>query len=496
MQNHTMPHDIAGNRPVHEWLRKIRLSHVPRHTNPVLEQVIDNLLACFEAHGHQVQTNPGDGMGVNVIITSAKFGQPVHWKESLTLTARRRFGLEKAPTVFTILYVRPSEFDRLIAHYQRALKKSQPDPADFAFPGMAKEAYYTLFEQGKRGGPMMAILRQVQAQAMSVRNILVVGEEEPLFAYTFDLVGAFPRSDASAGEGFYEDLMYRILTAASTHEITDHEYLEDEIPLAIWQSLATPKEMQAAGQIFGKLGFFTEMVKVANLVNVPLLEKAIASQYSEGCFATWDPVIGGLVSTITGSARPVEKDNLTEDELAVVTAVRADRRGARVRRVSGKRNDPPSSEAVELVGLDEELPRILLKEDWPVTIEVPVTRSKLHGHRSVRSYDPIYVEHVYLDPPYYAYPVSCSTEAQANAIRAAFARSEALQNPQDPRKVVFTILPGHGVLIAEKWVAGKAPFQVIWEYMKDGKLEIENEVPQGALTFIQDASGRMVLTSH
>jgi hypothetical protein len=49
--------------------------------------------------------------------------------------------------------------------------------------------------------------------------------------------------------------------------------------------------------------------------------------------------------------------------------------------------------------------------------------------------------------------------------------------------VVFTILPGHGVIVVEKWVAGKAPFQVIWESMDAGALEVEARVPQGPLGF-------------
>jgi hypothetical protein len=216
---------------------------------------------------------------------------------------------------------------------------------------------------------------------------------------------------------------------------------------------------------------------------------AISSQYSEGCFATWDPNINGLVTTVTGSARPVVKDNLTDDELAVIVGVRPDGKGALVQNVEGKRNDPPSSEAVELIEMDKDLPKTKLDDGF----EVPVSRSKLHGHRGVSAYDPQHVEHVFLDEPFYHYPVSCSTEAQARAIHEAFSRSVALQDPSDPREVVFTILPGHGIVIAEKWVPGKEPFQVMWEYMDKGWLVIDNMVPQGVLSFKSDGNGLMVL---
>jgi len=458
----------------------------------MIREVTEGLLDCFRENGHTVLPQADTPPGAELLLTTAEFGAPVHWRESLNLTARLRFKLDHPPTVVTLLHAPPEAWQQLIDHLRKALAHEKPDPADFSLPGMAKQAYHTLYEQGRRGGPLMAIVRIIQAQAMSVRNIVVVGGDRPSHAYTFDLVGAHPRSDAADRPAFYEDLMLRILTAVSTHEITEHVLCDELIPLALWRSLDTPKAMQAAGRELGRIGFFTEMVKVANLVDVPLLDHVIASQYSEGCYATWEPVLNALVCTITGSARPVEKDNLTDDELAVITGVRPDGKGAYVQQVQDKRNDPPSSEAVEMVGMDEVLPRILLGEGWPARFEVPIARSKLHGHRGVRAYDPRFVEFVPLDPAYYFYPVSCSTEAQANAIKAAFARSEALQNPADPRPVVFTILPGHGVLIVEKWVHGKAPFQVLCEFIADGRLEVENFVPQGPMDYQLDGGGRFV----
>jgi hypothetical protein len=486
---------ISQNYPIHDWLKKIAIAWVPGPSTPLAESIAAQLIECFRQYGHTILSRPGDQPGADVIVTTAIFGKPLQLRDALIFTARRRYGLQRAPTVFTLLHARPTEWEALLTHLERALAKNIPEPSDFAFPGMTSLAYHTLFEQGKRGSPLMTAARVIQSQALSVRNIVVIGEEDrPWYAYTFDLVGAYPRTEAGDGKAnggsmFYTDLMYRILTAASTHEITQHEVEGPLIPAQVWRSLETPHFMLAAGQTLGQLGFFTEMVKVSNLVDVPLLDHAIASQYSEGCYATWEPTLDALVCTITGSARPVEKDHLTEDELAVITGTRADGQGARVRHVEGKRNDPPSSEAVEMSAMDEVLPHILFNGK-----DVPVSRSKLHGHRGVHSFDPRYVEHVYLDPPYYAYPVSCSTEAQANAIRTAFARSEALQNPADPRQLVFTILPGHGVLIVEKWVEGKAPFELICDAIRDGRLEIENSVPQGLLEYTPDSEGKQVLS--
>lgn len=251
--------------------------------------------------------------------------------------------------------------------------------------------------------------------------------------------------------------------------------------------------MRRASMELGERDFFAPMVRIADLVRVPAVGDAIASQYSEGCFATWDPKLDALVATVTGSARPVDKGNLGDDDLALIVDVQPDGSGAIVRHIEGKRNDPPSSEAVEMIEMDRALPQISLKAEWNIPTKVPVIRSKLHGHRGVAAFNSQYVEHVHLDPAYYHFPVSCATEAQARAIKAAFARSEALQNPEDLRKVVFTVLPGHGIMIVEKWVAGKTPFQVIWEYMDAGFLKVENHIPQGPLTYVPGPVGLMTL---
>jgi len=228
-------------------------------------------------------------------------------------------------------------------------------------------------------------------------------------------------------------------------------------------------------------------------VQVPAVNEGVARQYSEGCFATWDPSINALVATVTGSARPVHKGKLTDDDLALITAVKPDGSGAVVRQVEGKRNDPPSSEAVEMMDMDTLLPHT--KQDG-VKGDIPVIRSKLHGHRGVKAFNPKFVEYVPLDPPYYHYLVSCATEAQARGIKSAFSRSQTFLNPDDPRQIAFTVLPGHGVVMAEKWKAGKVPFQTIWEAMDSGDLEIDPHVPQGEMSYVSASDGRLSLNEN
>ncbi|MGA9192072.1 MAG: hypothetical protein WBZ24_10090 [Anaerolineales bacterium] len=478
-------------KPAHGWLKKIRVVFEPGPMTGMLEDVTDNLLSAFEQHGHEIQDAPAND--TDVLLTTARYGEPLGWRDAMLFSARRKFGLDKSPTIYTLIHVKPDEFERALAHFEKALAKSPRDPEDFQFPGLAPDAYRVLVEQGLRGGPIMAFERLLQAQSKSIRIVLVVGDDKAEEAYHFDLVGAHPRSLADDSQAFYSDIVMRIVTAASTGEVTEHSVLEPMISRAKWDALNTVEEMRSAALALDKRKFFTEMVRIVDLVQVPAVADSVASQYSEGCFATWEPHLQALIATVTGSARPVDKGNITEDDLAVIVGLQPDGSGAQVRHVEGKRNDPPSSEAVEMLDMDRVLPTITLDDPWDVDGEVPVVRSKLHGHRAIGGYDPEAVEYVPLDAPYYHYLVSCATEAQAQGIKEAFNRSEALHNPDDPRRLVFTVLPGHGCVIAEKWVAGKAPFQIMWEAMDAGQLQVINKIPQGPMTYEAAADGGMIL---
>ncbi len=345
---------VKLNGSVHAWLYPLSVACVPGPLDPLLDEFTQGLMQQFEKLGHQIMERPEAGPAV--LLTTGIYNQPISWRESLFFSARRRFRLERFPTVLTILHITPSAFHELLDVLACALAKDNPGPEDYPFPGLTSRSYHTLHEQGRRGGPILSAVRLFQAQAKCVRIILVVGDQHPQEAYTFDLVGGHPRTVAANPDEFYTDLALRIATAVCTHEITDHEVIDDPISNETWQRLSTPPAMLAAGKEFGARHFFTEMVSVANLVDVPVFDGSISSQYSEGCYSTWDPDLGALVTTVTGSARPVDKGHLTENELAVIVSARPDGRGARIRQVEGKRNDPPSSEAVELIEMDSRLP--------------------------------------------------------------------------------------------------------------------------------------------
>jgi len=482
---------MKTDKPVHTWLKRLSVAFVPGPMTPLLEIAVQGLARALAALGHTVQDAPAQS--TDVLISTAQAGEPVDWRDSLLLTGRRRFHLRHTPTVYTLMHMTRESLDHHLSHFAHALAKEPPDPEDFSFPGLASTAWQVLVEQGRRGGPMLSLERLLQAQAKAIRIILFIGDQAPEEAYSFDLVGAYPRSHARDIEAFYQDLALGIVTAVSSGEMRNHAPLDPPIPLAVWQRLETPQAMARASQELGQRHFFTRMIRIADLVHVPTVDEAVSSQYSEGCFATWDPQLQALVATVTGSARPVDKGQIKDDDLVILAGLRPNGEGVWIRQVAGKANYPPSSEAVELVDMDGALPRIAPPPDIPSEGPVPVIRSKLHGHRGIARYDPRYVEFVPLSPPYYYYLVSCGTAAQARGIKEAFSRSQALRNPEDPRQIVFTVLPGHGIMLAEKWMAGKVPFQLIWEAMDDGRIIIDAHIPQGPMIYVPDDAGNMIV---
>jgi hypothetical protein len=469
-------------------MREICVAYMPGPRTELLSELVPDLLAAFTRLGHEVKEIPDED--TDILLTTARFGEPLEWREAPIFNVRRRYGLRHQPTIYTLVHMRRDEFASEIRRLDAALEREPIDPSDFDLPGLAPTAVRVLAEQGRRGGPILSLQRVLQAQSKSIRVLLIVGDDQPEDIFHFDLVGAYPRSQGSNLREIYEDTVRRIATTVSTREVTAHEVVGEPISKGLWQELSTPAAMRTAGRELGRRGFFTEMVKIADLVQVPAVTEGVASQYSEGCFATWEPRLDALIATVTGSARPVDKGDITDDDLSVIAGVRADGSGAQVYQIEGGRNDPPSSEAVEMMDMDLLLPQVDFEG-----ARVPVVRSKLHGHRSIGAYDPRHVEFLPLDEPYYYYLVSCATAAQAQGIKGAFARSQAMRDPDDARTVAFTVLPGHGCFIAEKWVKGKAPFETIWELMDAGFLEIESAIPQGPMSY-REANGKMKLGSE
>ena len=191
--------ETVAAKPRHHWLRPIRAAFVTGPVSPLMAEMIEGLQTHLVQLGHEIQDVPDDT--TDVVLTTAPYGTALTWRKALFFTERQRYKLSHQPTMVSMVHITPAQLDELTAQMERAIAKEPPDPEDFEFPGLAPGAYRVLVEQGRRGGPILALQRLLQVQAMSLRVLLVVGDKHPEAVYHFDLVGAYPvtRADQPAG---------------------------------------------------------------------------------------------------------------------------------------------------------------------------------------------------------------------------------------------------------------------------------------------------------
>ena len=465
----------------HAWVHPITFSYVPGALSPALEQATEALQEWLRAAGCAIESVPTNA--TDLIITTARFGAPVERDEALFFQAKRRHGLSRRPRLLTIVDVPEVDYQRWLDRFAGLARQPDGVVPERPYPGLGPHAVEVLARQAKRGGPEVAMGRFLQAQAKSIQLMALRsdGAGRALRAVHFDLAGAHPVTEAADLDAFAEDAGYRLLAAVCAEEVNGHVFLPDLLPRAIWDSLATPDAMIRAGHAFTEFGFFTEPVYVEKLLGFRGVSDAISAQYSEGCYAAFDPDISGLVITASGSSRLVDKRSIGRDDQAIVVGIKPERDGAIVRKVKGMDTIVPSVEAVEMMRICEAVPRRRWRNSRGEEVTVPAIRAILHGHIGVAAYNPEYVECVSLDTLYHAHLVTCGTNRLADATAAAFARSVALRDPADPRTAVFLEQPGHGVVVAEKWLEGKSAFDAIYEYVAEGHLRVAMQVPQGTV---------------
>ena len=59
--------------------------------------------------------------------------------------------------------------------------------------------------------------------------------------------------------------------------------------------------------------------------------------------------------------------------------------------------------------------------------------------------------------------------------------------------MAFTVIPGHGIVIVEKWLQDKRPFDAILDAIETGALNICKPVPQGPFDYERGAGQLMEL---
>jgi hypothetical protein len=471
--------------PLHAWVRPIDIAYLPGALTPAVEQVAGALLDWLRFAGCTVRETPGPD--TELILTTSRHGLLTSRDDALFFHAKRRFRLARRPTTMTIVDVPEADYQRWLAHFSALALQPEDALAPERYPGLGPHAVEVIAHQARRGGPELAFSRLLQAQNISVRVLALRTQAgRPYRAMHFDLAGARPVTDATDLDAFAADAGPRVLAAVCAQEVKAHSFVDPPVPAEKWAALAGPDAMIRAGTRFTEFGFFTTPFYVDKLLGYRGLSDAISAQYSEGCYAVFEPDLGGLITTATGSSRLVDKRSISRADQAVIVGLRPGREGALVRPVAGFDLVLPSVEAVEMLSIAQAIPTHTRQTSQGEPVLVPNLRALLHGHLGVGAYDPNYVEAVQLDPLYYQQLVSCGTGALAQGTAAAFARSSALRRLDDPRRLVFLEQPGHGVMVAEKWPVGaepSAPFDTIYDYLQAGHIQMTLDIPQGPVAW-------------
>ena len=137
--------------PTHSWLKQLSISYVPGLSTPLSEGVALGLMEHFREEGHSATVQPSPE--TEVILTTARLGEPLRWREALLFTARRRFRLKHVPTVITIVHALPQQLSEWLAKAEEVLSQA-PQMAP-PFDGIPQSGARTLYQQGKRGGPIL-----------------------------------------------------------------------------------------------------------------------------------------------------------------------------------------------------------------------------------------------------------------------------------------------------------------------------------------------------
>src|SRR6185503_8663061 len=155
--------------PTHTWLKQLTISYLPGPSTPLANRVASDLMEFLHQEGHTTQELPT--ADTDVILTTARLGEPLGWREAFMFTARRRYGLNHVPTVFTIVHATHQQFNDLLSETESVLRNGVESTP--RFPGIPETASRTLYQQGKRGGAIMYLLRIIQIQSKSIRVLLV-----------------------------------------------------------------------------------------------------------------------------------------------------------------------------------------------------------------------------------------------------------------------------------------------------------------------------------
>jgi ribulose-5-phosphate 4-epimerase/fuculose-1-phosphate aldolase len=406
----------------------------------------------------------------------------------LVFTIKERYGLAKRPpNLLTVVNAPRAVLDRTLAEMGDTI----PAGIQPAFVLQGREGL-SKAKRAERAEPMVRMGRREQAYHGSPRILLVVGDEESRTiekGILFGLEGSHPSISGEDEEGFFEELSRRLWAFACAKDADHMAISEGAISREAWERSAIPEQIIAAGHRMDELGLLAPPVILRDLVSngmARVYERYFnLKRMSEGNLSAWEPDLGVMVITGTGSVG-VDKRHLQREHLVPVGELTEN--GVVVWQPEGTATVKPSVEAMEQLAIYRAAPQILLRDErrnviadshgTPVT--VPAIRALLHTHVGITAYNPELVEVVHIDRERFPYPFSCGTDLLARATVEAFSKARAFHNPDGLPRAVLLEQPNHGIVVAELWRDPPAVpcFEATLDLFAAGEIEWTYAIPQ------------------
>ena len=189
---------------LHPWAHPITLAYIPAFRDHLIDAAIPEMLEWLRANGTTVQDTPTND--TDLIITTARFTDPVKRDDALLFHGKRKYGLSRRPQVLTVVSMTEAEYAELVQHFA-ALAENSAEALSLKYQGLGPQAIEVLLEQAQRGGPEVALGRLLQGQNKSIRVMALIGDNagKPVRAIHYDLAGAHPTTDARDLAYFAED---------------------------------------------------------------------------------------------------------------------------------------------------------------------------------------------------------------------------------------------------------------------------------------------------
>ncbi len=424
------------------WWRPVTVALVGEPTDAAQRRLAEGLLAAFEEGGHQLVPEPAK-LADRVDIMLAFHAIPdadkpllerIEERERpLGLDLIRAFNLKKRPeNLITLVTVR--ERMSLLPHTD-VLEVARTTAARVGTPRV-------LFVSGD---PASGRVDEVTLCTLEGGHPTIPGDD-----WAF-MVG---------------DLANRMVALACAQEVGGrYRVIQDALSYEDWLASPVPDDLVQAGHRMDRLRLLPPQIAVSHYVSPGLAriyERFLnMKKFSEGTLCAWDPRLGLMMITGSGSWG-VDKRHLKREDVVPIGGVSEE--GVLVYAPEGVKTKGPSVETREFYEAFLRAPKVRLRPTeggWAVDengpVEAPLIRSIIHAHVGVVDADERLVEHVPPNRRAFPYAFGCGTDLMLEVTAEALSRSRALHDPGDPRAVVLWEFDNHGIAVAELWKGEPRP---------------------------------------